>query len=346
MLILANAEHALCGVVSQPSGGGCGYDSEGEGYSMATTVVSDFANDVLEHFTDLLTKDGFGEVKTALAAAAADDLARHNVELNAPHWVCMQWFNLRRRRLTARPRTVIVSRELGSKKLPQDQIDALNRIEAASKAGEDLWPYLSRSVDELEYNDAMLNDWGVHHMHLGAPARPGEFVKRTGPLLFVLARPDELYFIDIFAHGSWADEDVVEILHTNWPALIARSRLNSMLTLAGPQPTRKEREQLRKAGATAPFQTRDGTIYLMLGGGYATSGMSIDAVTWGDRLLNMAWHLEDDFKVNAEKAVEMVKTATGTALTELQLHLNIFEEEGCLQVVEKQTKVGFAKTGF
>lgn len=146
---------------------------------MAITVSSDFGKDILEHFAELLTKDGF-DVKTALAAAAADHFARHAVKLNEPRWVCMQWFNLRRRRLTARPRRVAVSRELSSRKLPPDQADALKRIEVASKTG-DLGPYLSRSIDELEYNDAMLNDWGVHHMHLGAPTKPGNSSREQDP---------------------------------------------------------------------------------------------------------------------------------------------------------------------
>src|SRR5256885_9573062 len=79
MLTLPDAERTLCGAMSRSSKCGCGYDTEGEGCPMPTTVSSDFADDVLDHFTDFLVKDGF-DVKTALATAAADHLARHRSE--------------------------------------------------------------------------------------------------------------------------------------------------------------------------------------------------------------------------------------------------------------------------
>jgi hypothetical protein len=44
----------------------------------------------------------------------------------------------------------------------------------------------------------MLNDWGIHHLHLGTKiSKNTGFVERTGPLLFVKFEKNVAYFIGV-----------------------------------------------------------------------------------------------------------------------------------------------------
>jgi DNA replication protein DnaC len=83
------------------------------------------------------------------------------------------------------------------------------------------------------------------------------------------------------------------------------------------------------------FGTKDGTIYGLLGGGYATSGVSLAAMVYADRVMNMAWNLEDWHKQHADDARDLIKAKLGQTLDELQLELRIFETDMEMQIVEK-----------
>lgn len=48
--------------------------------------------------------------------------------------------------------------------------------------------------------DGLLMDWGLHHIHFIPAYTPK---KRTNEILFIMERPDKIYFVDIFAHGDW-----------------------------------------------------------------------------------------------------------------------------------------------
>ena len=51
---------------------------------------------------------------------------------------------------------------------PPEHIDALAQIERKIRIGENIGPYLSRKpFNKIGYNDALLNDWGIQHLHLG-----------------------------------------------------------------------------------------------------------------------------------------------------------------------------------
>ncbi len=63
----------------------------------------------------------------------------------------------------------------------------------------------------------MLNDWGVHHLHISSTVEADGFVTRDGPLLFVSFRPNAAYLIDIMSHGDWVRDHVLQVLASEWP---------------------------------------------------------------------------------------------------------------------------------
>ena len=81
---------------------------------------------------------------------------------------------------------------------------------------------------KLSYNDRMLNDWGVHHLHLGDHIQRNGFIDRTKALLFCRFEQDDAYFVDILSHDYFFEQNLGVIMHENWPDMLRRHRLNGI----------------------------------------------------------------------------------------------------------------------
>ncbi len=129
----------------------------------------------------------------------------------------------------------------------------------------------------------MLNDWGVHHLHISSQVEADGFVKRGGPLLFVAFRPDCAYFIDVFDHKSFHKERVLEILVQEWPNDGLINEIKGVVGIS-PQLTEDGRRSLRKNHIGVAFE-HAGKVYWP-NGGLSAAGYSVDAVTAADRLID------------------------------------------------------------
>ena len=147
--------------------------------------------------------------------------------------------------------------------------------------GDDIGPHLSRDHASLTNLDGLLNEWGVHHLHLGTKPylRDPSYIDRTPPLLFALITDEDFYAINIYLHGGWESMSVIESLHRNWPQVISRSRIKG---IQGEALTEKERKVLRNSSIQNASTMSDGTVYMAIGGGVASSGVSVDAVRRAD----------------------------------------------------------------
>lgn len=202
------------------------------------------------------------------------------------------FFNGLHRRIQPRARIVHVADTF---ECPKDLEAGWEKIRANVKDGEDITVYLSKFITEAERTDAMLNDWGIHHFHLGATMKKG-WAKRTGRLLFARVMPDDFYAIGIYDHDSWVDDEIVETLHRNWPETIAQWRMRGV---SGEALTQKQREALRGKNANAFFLTSDGTTYGPIGGGVVVSGHNVRAVMEMDRFHDFLERLEDRLTENS-----------------------------------------------
>lgn len=148
--------------------------------------------------------------------------------------------------------------------------------------------------------DLLLNDWGIHHFHLGQNPEKSGFIERTGPLLFAHVTADSVFCLGVYPHGSWTQQDLIRVIHENWPGVISTKKINGIIELSHTL-TDDEIAQLRKAGVQTMVQVAPGIVYTPLGGGYSTAGTSVEStmrVNWYMRLLR---NLEDHIKENTEK---------------------------------------------
>lgn len=210
--------------------------------------------------------------------------------------ISYKFLNVRRRKLQARPRNVHESSEF---QCPANHSNGYELLKAKLTTGRDVTPYLSKSLLDINYDDPLLNDWGIHHFHLGQTVEDSGFIDRTGPLLFALVTPDDAYCINIFPHGAWSEQGLIKILHRNWPAAIAGFKLNGVLGIAH-SVSNRDIAKLRKAGVQTTVEVGPGVVYAPLGGGYSTAGTSIRTTMQSDKYRRIIRSLESYVRENLQ----------------------------------------------
>lgn len=189
--------------------------------------------------------------------------------------IALRYFNVQRRLIRPKPRTV----HRTSSFLTSPSIQAgFQLVEGKFIRGDDLTPHLSKKIGDPDYADAMLNDWGIHHLHLGTASDPkGFFMERTGPVLYAYVTDSDAYFLTVAAHGEWSNQKLMQALHDNWPSVLAPFRIRGVN--AGSPLTDDQIGLLRRGGVYLPVRVSDGTMYSPPGGGINTSGTSVDSVS-------------------------------------------------------------------
>jgi hypothetical protein len=205
-----------------------------------------------------------------IARAHLESLGYPTGALGDPENATIALLNVQRHRVPRRPRCVHRSRELAD---PQDE---LSDLIAAIERGDDLTPFQSKLHGPF-FNDHLLNDWGIQHFHLVPSA-----TDTNDKLLFAWVTDDDLYAIQMSGHmaggyRTFEDQQLVEILHQNWPDLLAPCRAPGVVpgSLSGPH-TPTGRGIFRAAGFLLATQTSDGTVYAAPGGGAAMGGIPSD----------------------------------------------------------------------
>lgn len=225
------------------------------------------------------------DLYTDFAAACATQLraAGYVSPIGPAAEIIRSYINVRHRRVSARPRVVYKAPYL----TPSHLVAGERTLLAAVTAGADLRPYQSTKLDKADFDDGMLNDFGIQHFHLGTgphPTKPN-FIARTEPVLFALVRDNDFYSLGCYAHGAWSQTSLLDLIHKMWPHLIASSSPNDRAGVSAVPSSMKvlglrhkytdaEVEKLRKVGINALTQRPDGTIHIGPGGGFTCNGKS------------------------------------------------------------------------
>lgn len=240
-------------------------------------ITADFRADLFAHIDAQLAQLGYDP---SAARAAQATLAPYLMVL----------LRALRRIPAARPRRVIQAPDFA---VPAAHEPGYQALLHAVTTGQSLRPWLSTLVDDPGKVDALLDDWGIHHFHLGAtphPTRVG-YVARTEEVAFALVRPDAVYFLVTTSHNHrtaplvWTQTELVEIMHRNWPGVIGTPRVPAH----GQEVTPELRADFRKWRVNAGVTMADGTVYFPPGGGMMTAGNGMNDYIYQMQLLR---HLE------------------------------------------------------
>ncbi len=278
---------------------------------------------------------------------------RDHAKLEAMHVreLLTLFFNWRDRSVPARPRTVYRSAVLSANPLAADPQykPGLDRIITLIETGQELTPHLSSGINNVyqskgpvqtSHLDLLLNDWGIHHLHLGTAIQKNGLVKRTGPLLFAVFGRDDVYLIDIMKHGKWADDAVIRTIVQEWPDAGIVNQLKGFTGLGAPV-SEHQRMSLREAHLMGLVEI-DGAVYApakML----TTAGTSSQHVEAADEVLRRVRVFEEHLK-NSPDYITTTLTQYGvTPPPTPDLHFAFFSEE-TYGIVERHTDVGFSLT--
>lgn len=227
----------------------------------------------------------------------------YKINSSKPYDICMNYFNLEKRLINKVSREIVKAKSFNC---PSRYKNSLSKIKSIIESGNDLTPYLSKKVEDLEYNDAMLNDWGIYHLHLGTYKNSSGFVNRTGPLLFARFDNKKAYFIGIFNHNSWTKQKLVEIIHNNWPKSIEKFRLKGINSLTKSL-SDKNIKEFRNAGLSTMFEAEPGAVYAPIGGGYMSDGSSTEVVMTCDGYARRCKEYEKKVRDNINKVISAAK---------------------------------------
>ncbi len=168
----------------------------------------------------------------------------------------------------------------------------------------------------------MLNDWGIHHLHLGTSLKNG-FAKRTGAVLFARFTDETAFFINVLDHSKnaslqpWFDQALVRILHKNWPESISQFRVYGVqIPPSHSYDTIKEsrEDKIEVAGETAiriskgnTYVSVEDAVYVLIGGGYTTDGTSMEAVIQTKSHVQAIKNLEKYIRSNYLQLMSLVE---------------------------------------
>ena len=184
------------------------------------------------------------------------------------------FFNLQKKSVRPQKRAVHYSKEFAC---PPEVELGLKLLVQKFDNGEDVSQHLSKDAASPSEFDGLLYDWGIYHFHLGKTIdhQTGR-IERTGPVLFAKIDNENVYCINVYSHGKnvqqpWAKQDLLKIIHNNWPQTIAKWKLPDGIELCPESialPSDSQYAFLRRSGISTAIFVDKGIAYISPGGGY------------------------------------------------------------------------------
>ena len=211
-----------------------------------------------------------------------------------------RYFEMLHRRIAPVPRKVHFSQEihhslgklrreadLELRDQARDAWGAVFLIRSLLVEGANVTRFLSKNIKSLISRDGLLWDFGMHHFHLGKDVEESGFVKRSDYLLFATITQESAYFVDVRLHPQpgdlgWVRQDLLKIVHSNWPELVATKVLRGM---KGIVLTDEEKHELRRKNCNHDTQFGNNAIAPM-GGGTMSDGSSLLCRWWASKLMH------------------------------------------------------------
>ena len=258
------------------------------------------------------------------------------------------FFNLQKKSVSPQKRIVHYSKEFAC---PSEVELGLKLLVQKFENGDDVSLHLSKDATSPSEFDGLLYDWGIYHFHLGETIdhQTGR-IERTGPVLFAKIDNENVYCINVYSHGKnvqqpWAKQDLLKIIHNNWPQTIAKWKLPDGIELCPESialPSDSQYAFLRRSGISTAIFVDKGIAYISPGGGYMSTGHSQDIVLYCQRVHNTLKHCELHIGNSITSLVKQIEEITGKPVGR-RLHFKLIEIDNVLYVEEQQSKITLFK---
>lgn len=218
------------------------------------------------------------------------ELIKYNFKINNNKSIGIQYFNSLNKIIPVTKYNIYIAKEF---KIPFKYEKIISEIIKKLELGININGYLSKNIFRSDYNDAMLNHFGIYHLHLGNGIKNG-FRKRSGDLLHIYLKNNNIYILGIFPHKNWLEEGKIEIIANNWPETLKEYEMSKFLEI--PNYSEKNNIKARKRNKAVLTQI-NGKVY-MINLGVASSGDSVLVVKRSDELFSNVLNVEKKIKTN------------------------------------------------
>lgn len=174
------------------------------------------------------------------------------LDVNEQAWRFLNWLS---RLVHPHPRQVNVASGFYDLPAVRDNRAAVEALLGSLARGDDVRGHLSKGVmegyclhppgrkDGLDF-DLMLNEWGIHHLHLDSSPAVG-FKPRTRDVLYVILGRGAAYVLAVAPHGAWTSRQLIAAAQRTWPQ---QGLFLALGVMPSTDYTENEHKALRKAG--------------------------------------------------------------------------------------------------
>ncbi|MGD0108567.1 MAG: hypothetical protein ABSC06_31685 [Rhodopila sp.] len=194
------------------------------------------------------------------------------------------WRFMNRQSRLVHPHPRQINKANGFDDLPAVQANrpGVEALLASLARGDDVNAHLSQDVMQGYYLhppgrkdgrdfDLLLNEWGIHHLHLDQAPGKGGFRARTKELLYAILGRGVAFVLAVAPHRAWTSRRLIEVTVQSWPNQGLFVALNM---LPGRGCSEDEHKGLRKVGSSTAAVVND---QCWISG--VTSGMSTALVS-------------------------------------------------------------------
>lgn len=135
---------------------------------------------------------------------------------------------LRSRLLIGRKRKVIIHNSLLKNAKYQQYKNSITKLKNIFENGSSIRPYLSNKVNKIYFDDRLLLDWNIHHLHF-IPNNSKQ--QRTNDILFITESESIIHFLSIMTHKDFCNIDLLKYIYENAPSILEHYKLTGIQPL-------------------------------------------------------------------------------------------------------------------
>jgi hypothetical protein len=245
------------------------------------------------------------------------------------HSCLVDFMNLDLKLVKPIPRKVYKSTTFKSRLIPPSYQQAISYIENKINKGHDITFHQSKKTLDPSFNDLLLNDWIIQHLHVSntKSQKNQRFYDRSKYLLFVGFAPSQAFFIDVRLHNEplvFARKELLEIIDNNWPQLLKDNVIEDGFFTT--EYTDEQISNLRKKGYTIGTTKVNNKIVVNPGIGITTSGHNIHVVRRANSVLKTLYDAYDEIKNNEANIKKDISAQAGLEVNRLEIEIRQLSE--------------------
>lgn len=236
----------------------------------------------------------------------------------------VQWYIYNRQKIPYGKKNVFFSKEILKSPLYKAFNKKIDKIKTCFERDGDIVQFLTKHSNHLIFEDDLLNDWGILHLHL-FPLNERQ-PSNDNFLLFAYIQDENVFFLNIGNHNSFADTKLLEIIDNNWIGL-----LDTFNNITSSVNTGKEIVNLRKSKVAYTVSVNGKTV--------ATQMDSMLKRIMFPIAINRA--LENVAMLVLENKSNLTSAIGKHDFSELDIHIAFDNDKKRVMIYDKISKTGF-----